>query len=296
MLGILLSNSYVYYLMGVIFATGIIIKALTGGRLNGLAKDVREMNKSNHPFLKLVKAKFEHAYMANGEVQNIEVFVDKFMREIKVCGLTVHRWSKVKLFLVLLLLLVGGVSSARAYNGGIEEGIIFEQVAVAITLAILMLGTYYTVDEKYRLRTIRIYMVDYLENVMSKRLEKNYSKNELHTKEVAKKYETAHKEDAITETTSEMFQINEEKFQTSTAGVTLEQVQESEPIVNKKLEVTQLFSAESNKDRNKDEMKKTKILPNIEKELSEQNESDGVDNVKTPNAAMLREILQEFMA
>lgn len=269
MLGIILSSNYVYYVMGVIFTAGIIIKAITGGRLNRLEKEAREMNKSTSPFLKLVKAKFEHAFMANGKVDNIDVFVDKFMREYRICGLSAHVWGRVKLFLAILLILLGVMSSARTYSMGRYTGSYIEPGIVALILSVLMIGTYYVVDEKYRLHTIKIYMVDHLENVMSKRLEKTYVKNTVAAIESEAQEAVKNQENAIIETTTEMFEIEEEKYQSSTAGITLKQVKENQD---------------------------TKKLPNIENVYAAAKEVEKEIKEESINAAVLREILQEFLA
>lgn len=296
MLENMLSSNYVYYIMGIIFTVGIIIKAITGGTLNRLEKEAREMNKSVNPLLKLVKAKFEHSFMANGRVDNIEVFVDKFIREYKICGLSAHVWSRVKLFLVLLLVTVGVLASTRLYSVGDYNATTFEPGVVAMILAVLMLGTYYTVDEKYRLVTIKIYMMDHLENVMSKRLEKNYVKHAVSSNEMEIKAASSRKENAIAETTTEKFEIEDQKFSASTSGVTMEQVNEDLGIENNKLGITQLLNANKEDTENIVGFGDTIKLPEIEESFTAPIDINTEKKDETVNAAMLREILQEFMA
>lgn len=56
------------------------------------------MSKSNHPLMRLVRAKFEHACMISDTVENVGVFVDKYLYEYKVCGYDFTRcagWKKI---------------------------------------------------------------------------------------------------------------------------------------------------------------------------------------------------------
>ncbi len=244
-----LSNN-VYYLMGAIFTVGVIIKAITGNSLNHLVREVRDVNKSLHPFIKLVKAKFEHAFMVNGKVDNIDVFVDKFIREYKVGGLSIHVWSKVKAMLIVVLILVGGVSSIMTMDVESLTLQSLEKGVTALVLSLLLLLAYFAVDERYRLATLKVYMVDHLENVLSRRLEKSYVKETVgNVEEVADK-ELRSQGEAIVEMTTDTFEIEQQSYQESTSGITMKQV-----------------------------------------EVAQEEKSDEV-----PTAAMLREILQEFMA
>lgn len=48
------------------------------------------MSKSTHPFMRLVRAKFEHACMVSEKVENVDVFVDKYLYDYKVMGIKLH--------------------------------------------------------------------------------------------------------------------------------------------------------------------------------------------------------------
>lgn len=250
MLEKLFISNYSYYLMGTIFVVGVIIKVITGSRLNYLVKEGREMNKSPHPFMKLVKSKFEHAFMVNGKVDNIDVFVDKFMREYKIGGLSLHVWSKVKVSLVLLLLAVGVLSTFLSYGVLDDSAQPIQKGATALILSAMMMVSYFAVDERYRLATVKIYMIDYLENILAKRLNKSNSKELFIVEKPEEKAILRDQGEAVVETTSDSFTMEDQEYKASTSGVTIEQVEE--------------------------------------------NEQPKEDNV--PTAAMLREILQEFMA
>ena len=151
MLEVVLDRHIMVILMGIAAAVGVVSKIAAGISLKRLVRASGNMNKSNHSLVRLVKAKFEHACMVSDRVQNVEVFVEKYLHEYRAGGLRLHTWRRLEKAGVWLCLLAG-----LAGAGG----------------AILLFLFQLTSDEKYQLRVIRNYMVDYLENVCAHRYEK----------------------------------------------------------------------------------------------------------------------------
>lgn len=61
----MLDTQMIFYLMGVIGGIGILSKLVSEGTLRSLVKAAENMSKSSHRFMKLVRAKFEHACMVS---------------------------------------------------------------------------------------------------------------------------------------------------------------------------------------------------------------------------------------
>lgn len=163
----------VYYGMAACASVGVFSKVLVSSSLNRLVKAGGNMSKSTHKFMKLVRAKFEHACMANNGVDNVGVFVDKYIREYKIIGLNLHSWRKLEKVMLLLVAGFGMVGSGFSYYNGASNDIVIRTGGVAFITLAVMLGTYQIVDENYRLASLRIYMVDYLENVCARRYKKS---------------------------------------------------------------------------------------------------------------------------
>ena len=68
MLEILLDKYIVYVLMWGAAACGILSKLVVSVALKRLVKAAGTMNKSTHPLMRLVRAKFEHACMISEKV------------------------------------------------------------------------------------------------------------------------------------------------------------------------------------------------------------------------------------
>ena len=86
MLEVMMEGRVPYVLMGILTVIGIWSKIVVHVSLKRLVGAAGSMNKSNHPLMRLVKAKFEHACMVSDTVENVGVFVDKYLYEYRVFG------------------------------------------------------------------------------------------------------------------------------------------------------------------------------------------------------------------
>ena len=172
MLEVVLDRHIMVILMGIAAAVGVISKIAAGISLKRLVRAAGSMNKSGHPLVRLVKAKFEHACMVSDRVQNVEVFVEKYLHEYRAGGLRLHTWRRLEKAGVWLCLLFGLASAGAWYaSRGMADQVI-QYGAAGAGGAILLFLFQLTSDEKYQLGVIRNYMVDYLENVCAHRYEK----------------------------------------------------------------------------------------------------------------------------
>ncbi len=172
MLEVVLDRHILVILMGIAAAVGVVSKIAAGISLKRLVRASGNMNKSNHSLVRLVKAKFEHACMVSDRVQNVEVFVEKYLHEYRAGGLRLHTWRRLEKAGVWLCLLAG-LAGAGAWYGtrGMADQVL-QYGAAGAGGAILLFLFQLTSDEKYQLGVIRNYMVDYLENVCAHRYEK----------------------------------------------------------------------------------------------------------------------------
>ena len=96
MLEVVLDRQIMVILMGIAAAVGVISKIIAAVSLKRLVRASGNMNKSSHPLIRLVKAKFEHACMVSDRVQNVEVFVEKYLYEYRAGGLRLHTWRRLE--------------------------------------------------------------------------------------------------------------------------------------------------------------------------------------------------------
>lgn len=186
MLKVIVDNQWLFVLMGIFVAVGIISKLIVSITLKKMVKAASDMSKSSHALMRLVRAKFEHACMASDKVQNIEVFAQKYLYEYKVLGIRLHRLQRMEMGSVWGCLALGVLGAFAAYRVYGMSETSFRLGATGAIEAMLLFLLHKITDEKYQLEMVKTYMVDYLENVCTHRLEKAMKKEE---KKAALEYE-----------------------------------------------------------------------------------------------------------
>ena len=179
MLELMLDRHVIYVLMGMSTFAGVVSKVVVGRTLRKLVAAAESMGKSNHPLMRLVRAKFEHTCMISEKVENVGVFVDKYLYEYRVGGVRLHAWRRLQMAGAGLCLILGGVGAIISYRikGATEQTAMISGTGVALALIVFLV--HMLTDEEYRLEAVRNYMVDYLENIYQHRYEKTYKKEVL---------------------------------------------------------------------------------------------------------------------
>ena len=150
----------------------VVDKCIVSMTMKRMIEAAGSMSKSNHPLMRLVRAKFEHACMISDTVENVGVFVDKYLYEYKVCGLRLHslrRLEKMCSGLLIVTGLAGAGITCQVYGMGDEA---LRMGAAGCGLGILVWLFHLTTDENYCMEMAKNYMVDYLENVCLRKYEK----------------------------------------------------------------------------------------------------------------------------
>ena len=172
MLEMLLDKKLLFVLMGMLTGLGVADKCIVSMTMKRMIEAAGSMSKSNHPLMRLVRAKFEHACMISDTVENVGVFVDKYLYEYKVCGLRLHslrRLEKMCSGLLIVTGLAGAGITCQVYGMGDEA---LRMGAAGCGLGILVWLFHLTTDENYCMEMAKNYMVDYLENVCLRKYEK----------------------------------------------------------------------------------------------------------------------------
>ena len=179
MLELMLDRHVIYVLMGMSAFAGVVSKVVVGRTLRKLVAAAESMGKSNHPLMRLVRAKFEHTCMISEKVENVGVFVDKYLYEYRVGGVRLHAWRRLQMAGAGLCLILGGVGAIISYRikGATEQTAMIGGTGVALALIVFLV--HMLTDEECRLEAVRNYMVDYLENIYQHRYEKTYKKEVL---------------------------------------------------------------------------------------------------------------------
>lgn len=176
MLEMILDKHVIWVIIGLGAAAGVVSKCIVNVSLKRLVRGAGNMGKSTHPFMRLVRAKFEHACMVSEKVENVEAFVDKYLYEYRVAGLKLHSLQRMEVTAVGICMAAGILGGFLEYTGNGMNDEVLTTGAFGIGAGILLYLLHLTTDEKYSVSVVRNYMVDYLENVCLHRYEKAYQK------------------------------------------------------------------------------------------------------------------------
>lgn len=171
--GLAADTSVITYLMAAIGIIGIIAKVINHFTLVSLTRAAGNMPKSTHRLIKLVRAKYEHACMIHDSVENIDAFVEKYIYEYRGCLFRIHTWGQIELLSVWfagILAAMGAFLQFYLYSGFTES--VYQYIAAGAAEVVLLSVVMRLSDEPYKIRGVKMYMVDYLDNICAFRLRK----------------------------------------------------------------------------------------------------------------------------
>lgn len=172
MLETVMRHGIIFYVLGIMMAAGVLAKVISYITVRKLVKAAADIQKSNQRFMRLIKAKFEHASMVSNKVQNVEAFVKKYLYEYKVFGARLTSWRSFPLKMIWLIITVGMIGMALSFqSAGLVEQT-FRYGVFAAIYAVILVSIHILSDEKTKLEAAKNYMVEYLENVCIHRYEK----------------------------------------------------------------------------------------------------------------------------
>lgn len=118
----MVSSGSVMYVMAAVGILGVLAKIVNRMTLYRLIKAAGNMPKSTHKLMKLVKAKYEHACMAHESVENVGVFVEKYIYEYRGFLFRIHTWRQIELLSVWFVGILAVIGAALSYmEGGLTE-------------------------------------------------------------------------------------------------------------------------------------------------------------------------------
>lgn len=169
---------FIYTMIG-LCTLGIMIKCILHFVYGSLAKASFSMGISKNSLMSNMKKKFETCYKLKIGVNNVDIFVDKYLYRHKFCGILLSTWESICGQLLLSCVLIGSISTILGivYQCG-KDPILFT-FTVGILSSGLLIFFEGLVDINGKKDVIRINMKDYLENFLKVRLEQGEIQPEL---------------------------------------------------------------------------------------------------------------------
>ena len=309
MLKMIVEKQVLLIIAGVFMALEIGSKCVVDATLRKLVYGAGNMNKSTHPFIRLVRAKFEHACMISEKVENVGVFVDKYLYEYRVLGIRVHTLRRMERISAVLCICCGVIGAGLQYvqDGGMTD-VVLKTGAIGIGAGIFVFLFHLTTDEKYKLQVARNYMVDYLENICLHRYEKAYRKEKEESQKMKEKVVAASVDVSMSKNMAvngESSVVGVDMSAEKNVGTCTDMMMEkagtagTETFANKYPENENIVAANATvtpirKELSKGDSSEESILR--QKEEKEEKKEEKEEKKSVDKDVLIRQILEEFMA
>lgn len=309
MLKMIVEKQVLLIIAGVFMALGIGSKCVVDATLRKLVYGAGNMNKSTHPFIRLVRAKFEHACMISEKVENVGVFVDKYLYEYRVLGIRLHTLRRMERISAVLCICCGVIGAGLQYvqDGGMTD-VVLKTGAIGIGAGIFVFLFHLTTDENYKLQVARNYMVDYLENICLHRYEKAYRKEKEESQKMKEKVVAASMDVSMSKNMAvngESSVVGVDMSAEKNVGTCTDMMMEkagttgTETFANKYPENENIVAANATvtpirKELSKGDSSEESILR--QKEEKEEKKEEKEEKKSVDKDVLIRQILEEFMA
>lgn len=167
----LFNRNLFIYIMVALCALGILLKLLLGILYSRLIKASDNMAASKNKLTQTMKKKFETCYKLKIGVNNVDIFVDKYVFRHRFCGILLSTWENICGQILMLCLLVGSISTILGliYECGKQQILSTFSVGILTSGMLIFLEGLTNLGGKKEL--FRLNMKDYLENILKVRLE-----------------------------------------------------------------------------------------------------------------------------
>ena len=155
----------------ILISLSIICQISMGVLCHKLIWETENMSGSQNKSLQQLKLKFSSCCKLHEGMSNVPVFVDKYINQIKVCGLSLSTLKHISGQLILLSILVAGSGACRGIILG--ESVVY--IVPYYVISFLGLYCYFAIssliDISDKTKILRTNLIDYLENHLANRLE-----------------------------------------------------------------------------------------------------------------------------
>lgn len=149
----------------------IICQISIGVLYHKLILETENMSSTANKSLQQLKLKFSSCCQLHDGISNIPIFVDKYINQIKIYGISLSILKHLSGQLVLLSILISGIG---AYRGIIQEEAIL-YIAPYYIISFLGLYCYFAISSLVNIaessKVLRTNLIDYLENHLANRLQ-----------------------------------------------------------------------------------------------------------------------------
>lgn len=151
------------YAMMAAFAAGVALLAVAELLCRYLQKQTEQMGSTNDKLLKQLRLKFENCKKLRNDIEDLDVFIERYLYKYRFLGLSLIGWSHTT---ELMLLAAGGIGVAaiRMHPEGTRDYMLTWAIGSVLLLILSRIQ-----DMPAKQRRMRVNIKDYLENTLAGR-------------------------------------------------------------------------------------------------------------------------------
>lgn len=164
MLQFIMEQNLLLYVCGVACALGVISQFLLKHLYERLISETQNTGEPKGKFLRQMRQRFQNCRHLNEKVNDITSFTDRSIMDYEFLKMNLHQWQRIGKEALTICLLCCSMGLWLLYrNGGtVSIGTSYSKAAL---VSVLLIGlTYGITDNKYRHRSLKIRVMDYLQN------------------------------------------------------------------------------------------------------------------------------------
>lgn len=168
-------NILIYAMVG-FCGLGVLTKLMLSLVYSGLVRASDKMGTSKRKLMKNICEKFEASYSFNMKVNNVDIFVDKYVYKHRFCGILLYSWECFCGLLLLLCMLTGSLGALLAVLYESSKYIILNILFAGAATSALLVFVDNMANLSVKRGVVKVNVQDYLENSLKVRLDSEKAK------------------------------------------------------------------------------------------------------------------------
>lgn len=164
MLQFIMDQNLLLYVCGVACALGVISQFLLKYLYERLISETQSTGEPKGKFLRQIRQRFKNCRHLNEKVNDMISFADRCMLDYEFLKMNLHQWHRIGKEALVICLLCCGVGTWLLYRNGVTISLQTSYSRAAILSTLLISLAYGLNDNKYRQRSLKIRLMDYLQN------------------------------------------------------------------------------------------------------------------------------------
>ncbi len=149
----------------------LLLKVVVSCMYVRLIKEAGQMGKSEHRLMKMLLNKFETCYQLKMGVENVEIFVDKYLNSFRIMGVHLSTWEVLGDVAFGVTLLISLLSNLYITIMQYDRKTMMGFLLIGIVVCGVVILEDMILNLRFKKKRLMVELQDYLENMYKPRLE-----------------------------------------------------------------------------------------------------------------------------